>query len=131
MFKKLQAIFQYYADEGQLMTIRRANTEEIMLVEKDGQPMATLRTNPISFIQDIWETKELNDDYVSTTLVCEYIPPVGKFVEVWEYYRGIPNVIVHDIKLHKGSLRDLSQEKPFTPEDVSWVETEVLSKELA
>jgi hypothetical protein len=128
--KKLHAALQYYADKGQLMTLRRANTEEISLVAKDGQPLATLRTQPITFIQDIWETKELDDDYVSTTLVCAYIPPIDKFEEVWEYYRGMPNVIVNDIKLHKGSLRDLSKEKPFTPEDVSWVKTEVLSNKL-
>jgi hypothetical protein len=110
MHKQLQAAFQYYADKGQLMTIRRANTEEISLVASDGQPLATLRTERVRFIQDIWDTKELDADHVTTTLVCAYIPPIDKFEAVWEYFRGIPNVIVNDIKLHKGLLRDLSKE---------------------
>jgi len=119
MFKKLQTAFQYYADKGQLMTVRRANTEEISILDRNGAPLATLRTGPMNYITEIWETRELDDNYVSTSLVCAYIPPIDQFETSWAQYIGMSNVIVPNIKLHKGLVRDLSKEKePIRPDEV-------------
>ena len=111
MFKTLQAAFQYYADKGQLMTVRRANTEEISILDENGNPLATLRTQPTNYITEMWQTIELDDNYVSTSLVCAYIPPIDQFETSWAKYIGMSNVIVPNIKLHKGLVRDLSKEK--------------------
>ena len=119
MFKQLQVAFQYYADKGRLMTVRRANTEEISILDDSGTPLATLRTEPVRFIQDMWETKKLDDNYVSTSLVCDHIPPIEQFETSWKQYRGMRNVIVPNIKLHKGLVRDLSNEAtPLRPEEI-------------
>jgi hypothetical protein len=106
----LRAAFQYYADKGRLMTIRRADTEEITLLDEDAYPLATLRTEPMRYITDIWETRDIDDDYVLTSLVCDYIPPIDQFEVVWGSFRGIRNIIVTDIKMHKGCVRDLSKD---------------------
>lgn len=110
MFKELQAAFQYYADNGRLMTIRRAETEEITLLMDDGHPLATLRTEPSRYIRYAWDTREIDHNYVLTSLVCDHVPPIDKFESVWEHYCGIRNIIVCDIKMPKGSIRDLSNE---------------------
>jgi len=110
MFKELQAAFQYYADNGRLMTIRRAETEEITLLMDDGHPLATLRTEPSRYIRYAWDTREIDHNYVLTSLVCDHVPPIDKFESVWEHYCGIRNIIVCDIKMPKGAIRDLSNE---------------------
>jgi len=114
MFKQLQTAFQYYADKGKLMTVRRAHTEEISILDEQGNPLATLRTEPMKYITEMWETTDLDDNYVSTSLVCDYIPPIGKFETAWGQYKGMRNIIVPNIKLHKGLVRDLSKEKEPT-----------------
>ena len=106
----LRAAFQYYADKGRLMTIRRADTEEITLLDEDANPLATLRTEPMRYITDIWDTRDIDDDYVLTSLVCDYIPPIDQFEVIWDSFRGRRNVIVTDIKMHRGCVRDLSKE---------------------
>lgn len=114
----LRAAFQYYADKGRLMTIRRADTEEITFLDEDANPLATLRTEPMRYITDIWETRDIDDDYVLTSLVCDYIPPIDQFEVVWDSFRGRRNVIVTDIKMHKGCVRDLSKEAPIRPAEL-------------
>ena len=109
----LRAAFQYYADKGRLMTIRRADTEEITLLDEDANPLATLRTEPMRYITDIWDTRDIGDDYVLTSLVCDYIPPIDQFEVVWDSFRGRRNVIVTDIKMHRGCVRDLSKDALF------------------
>lgn len=109
----LRAAFQYYADKGRLMTIRRADTEEITFLDEDANPLATLRTEPMRYITDIWDTRDIGDDYVLTSLVCHYIPPIDQFEVVWDSFRGRRNVIVTDIKMHRGCVRDLSKEALF------------------
>jgi len=111
MHKQLQAAFQYYADKGKLMTVRRATTEEISILDENGNPLATLRTEPMKYITEMWQTMELDDNYVSTSLVCDHIPPIEKFETVWGQYCGVRNIIVPNIILHKGLVRDLSKEK--------------------
>ena len=121
MFKQLQTAFQYYADKGRLMTIRRANTEEISILDEHGNPLAVLRTEPVRYITEMWDTRDLDDNYVSTSLVCDHVPPIEKFETVWAQYKGVRNIIVPDIKLHKGLMRDLSKEKEpvrIRPEEV-------------
>jgi hypothetical protein len=118
MIKQLQAAFQYYADKGLMMTVRRKDTEEITFLGMGGEPLHTLRTEPVSYITDMWETRELDDNYVSTTLVCDHIPPIEQFETVWGRYRGARNVLVPDIKIHKGYIRDLSKEQPVKRESV-------------
>jgi len=119
MFKQLQAAFQYYADKGQLMTVRRANTEDISILDSNGNPLATLRTEPMKYIKDMWETKELDDNYVSTSLVCDHIPLIEQFEMAWTQYKGMRNIIVPDIKLYKSLVRDLSNEAtPLRPEEI-------------
>jgi hypothetical protein len=117
MFKQLQAAFQYYADKGKLMTVRRANTEEISILDEHGNPLATLRTEPMKYITEMWETRDLDDNYVSTSLVCDHVPPIEKFETAWAQYKGMRNIIVPNIKLHKGLVRDLSKET-ILPEEV-------------
>jgi hypothetical protein len=114
----LRAAFQYYADKGRLMTIRRADTEEITLLDQYANPLATLRTEPLRYITDIWETRDIDDDYVLTSLVCDHIPPIDQFEVVWGSFRGIRNVIVTDVKMHKGCVRDLSKDAPIRPADL-------------
>jgi len=114
----LRAAFQYYADKGRLMTIRRADTEEITLLDEDANPLATLRTEPMRYITDIWETRDIDDDYVLTSLVCDYIPPIDQFEVVWNSFRGRRNIIVTDVKMHKGCVRDLSKETPIRPAEL-------------
>ena len=68
MFKQLQTAFQYYADKGRLMTVRRANTEEISILDEHGNPLAVLRTEPVRYITEMWDTRDLDDNYVSTSM---------------------------------------------------------------
>ena len=124
MFKHLQAAFQYYADKGRLMTVRRANTEEISILDDSGAPLATLRTEPMKYIQDMWETTDLDDNYVSTSLVCDHVPPIEKFETAWGQYKGVRNIIVPNIKLHKGLVRDLSKETIRLEEVLSYIRKE-------
>lgn len=106
----LRTAFQYYADRGRLMTVRRANTEEITLLDENANPLATLRTDPIRYITDIWETRDIGENYVITSLVCDHIPPIDQFEVVWGPFRGRRNIIVTDVILQKGCVRDLSKE---------------------
>lgn len=115
---QLRAAFQYYADKGRLMTIRRADTEEITFLDENANPIATLRTEPMRYITDIWDTRDIGDDYVLTSLVCDHIPPIDQFEVVWGSFRGRRNVIVTDIKMHKGCVRDLSKEAPIRPDEL-------------
>lgn len=125
---QLRAAFQYYADKGRLMTIRRADTEEITLLDENASPLATLRTEPIRYITDIWETRDIGD-YVLTSLVCDHIPPIDQFEAVWDSFRGRRNVIVTEVKMHKGCVRDLSKEAirpadllPYMRAEDGWTE---------
>ena len=46
---------------------------------------------------------------------------ITMFPRVWAQYKGVRNIIVPDIKLHKGLMRDLSKEKEparLLPEEV-------------
>jgi hypothetical protein len=106
----LRTAFQYYADRGRLMTVRRANTEEITLLDEHANPLATLRTDPIRYITDIWETRDIGENYVITSLVCDHIPPIDQFEVVWGPFRGRRNIIVTDVILQRGCVRDLSKE---------------------
>ena len=106
----LRTAFQYYADRGRLMTIRRANTEEITLLDEHANPLATLRTDPIRYITDIWETRDIGENYVITSLVGDHIPPIDQFEVVWGPFRGRRNIIVTDVILQRGCVRDLSKE---------------------
>ena len=126
---QLRAAFQYYADKGRLMTIRRADTEEITFLDEYANPLATLRTEPMRYITDIWGTRDIGDDYVLTSLVCDYIPPIDQFEVLWDSFRGRRNVIVTDIKMHKGCVRDLSKEAirpaellPYMRAEDGWTE---------
>ena len=49
-------------------------------------------------------------DHVLTSIVCNYIPPIDQFEAVWEAFRGRRNVIVTDVKIQKGCVRDLSKD---------------------
>jgi len=63
-------------------------TEEISILDRHGNPIATLRTEPIRYIKDIWQTRDMGD-HVLTSIVCNYIPPIDQFEAVWEAFRGI------------------------------------------
>jgi hypothetical protein len=84
-------------------------TEEISILDRHGNPIATLRTEPIRYIKDIWQTRDMGD-HVLTSIVCNYIPPIDQFEAVWEAFRGRRNVIVTDVKIQKGCVRDLSKD---------------------
>jgi hypothetical protein len=76
-------------------------TEEISILDRHGNPIATLRTEPIRYIKDIWQTRDMGDHVYRLQL------HPSQFEAVWEAFRGICDC--HRCQDTEG-VRDLSKD---------------------
>jgi hypothetical protein len=107
----LRHVLQAYVDSGFLTIFRYMDghgggKEEITFLRHGGEPIARVFTYYLHDIVKLQNTRPLENDYVLTNLVLEFVPPLPDNETKVENFIGMQNVVVPDIRIHRLSIQE-------------------------